>query len=249
MGEQKTLDLSVVIPAYLEEENLRLLLPRVLETVRPLSSDFEVVVVDTQTAMDHTERVCAELGVAYHRREGGNAFGNAVRTGIERSRGKHVVFMDADGSHAPEYISELYKHRTDHDIVIASRYVNGGATENSIPLIVMSRVLNWTYSLFLGLKCKDVSNSFKLYRGDLLRELTLTCDNFDIIEEILFKICYYRPETRVLEIPFTFKKRMFGDTKRKLIVFMASYLWTMVKLRMSVFGRGRIRRNIANRPS
>ena len=230
--------LSVVIPAYLEEENLRLLLPRVHESVRPLGVPYEVVVIDTMTAMDHTELACKAADALYFRREGGNEFGNAVRTGIHKARGEHIVFMDADGSHAPEYIPELYRNRA-HDVVIASRYVSGGATENSYALILMSRVLNWTYSWFLGIKCRDVSNSFKLYRGSLLRELELACDHFDVIEEILFKICYYHPEVRVLEIPFTFKKRMFGDTKRKLLLFMLSYLWTMIKLRLSVYTKRR----------
>ena len=69
----------------------------------------------------------------------------------------------------------------------------------------MSRILNLIYSMVLGLRCRDVSNSFKLYRGNLLRGL-----------------------------PFAFKKRMFGSTKRSLIVFILSFIVTLLRLR---FGR------------
>jgi dolichol-phosphate mannosyltransferase len=61
-------------------------------------------------------------------------------------------------------------------------------TDNNRILILMSWVVNIVYSIVLNLRCKDVSNSFKLYRGDLLRNLNLYCNNFDIVEELLFKL-------------------------------------------------------------
>ena len=60
----------------------------------------------------------------------------------------------------------------------------GGATENSASLVVISRALNIVYSIVLGIKCKDISSSFKLYRADVLKSLELKCDHFDIVEEI-----------------------------------------------------------------
>jgi dolichol-phosphate mannosyltransferase len=177
--------------------------------------------------------VCADLNVRYIARSPGNDFGDAVRTGIREAHGSWIMCLDSDGSHPPEFAPELLAQRNNSDIVIASRYVRGGYTENSLALVMMSRVLNWTYALVLNLKCKDVSNSFKLYRSNLLKELNLSCANFDIIEEILFKILRYHPETRIVEVPFTFKKRMFGETKRNLFLFIATYLYTMAKLRLS----------------
>lgn len=224
-------DLSVVVPAYLEEENLRLLLPRLTRTLESLGIRWEVVVVETMRPMDKTADVCMENGCTCVPREGGNSFGDAVRTGIRKSRGARVIFMDADGSHPPEFIEELWRHRDDAGVVIASRYTPGGVTENSWSLVLMSRVLNLSYSWILGLNCFDVSNSFKLYPGDALRGLTLTCHHFDIVEEILCRLVHGAPPVTVKEIPTTFKKRMFGDTKRNLVLFVASYLSTMLRLR------------------
>ena len=194
---------------------------------------FEIIVVDTQEAMDQSGEVCAQHGVRYIHRRGGNRYGDAVRTGIEEATGEYILFMDADGSHAPEFIPRLFECAGQYDVVIASRYVDKGHTENSFMLILMSRVLNLTYSLVLGLPCKDVSNSFKIYRAAQLKPLNLHCNNFDIVEEILFKMRRGNPRLTIKEIPFTFKKRMFGETKRNLFVFILTYVFTMIKLRLS----------------
>jgi dolichol-phosphate mannosyltransferase len=226
--------LSVVLPAYLEEENLRLLLPRVAAVLEALGITWEVIVVDALTPLDATADVSQACGARAIAREGGNSYGDAVRTGIAKSRGEWVIFMDADGSHPPEWIAKLFAGRGNHDLVIASRYVEKGYTENSLSLVLMSRVLNWTYSIVLGIPVKDVSNSFRLYRGAEVRSLTLSCSNFDIVEEILIKLLRFNPDLRILEIPFTFKKRMFGDSKRNLLLFTFGYVFTLLKLRFFV---------------
>lgn len=226
-------DLTVVLPSYLEEENLRLLLPRIKEHCLHLTPNYEILIVDTMTPMDATAEVCKDVGVTYVNRRGGNTYGDAVRTGISTSKGKKVIFMDADGSHPPSVLDELYQNKDQAQIVIASRYVEGGFTENSRVLVLMSLIVNMGYRIVLGLKCKDVSNSFKLYPGDSLRSLKLTCNNFDIVEEILFKMVRSNPGFNIKEIPFSFKKRMFGETKRNLFVFIFTYVITLFRLRFS----------------
>ncbi len=231
---EKPIELSVVLPAYHEEENLKLLLPRIRNVLSSLNISFEIIVIDTVSPLDHTEETCRENQVRFFRRHPGNYFGDAVRTGISKADGKYILFMDADGSHAPEYIADLFSHRNQYDLVAASRYVDGGYTENNFTLTMMSWVLNKSYSIILNLKMKDVSNSFKLYRGDMIRELKLDCSNFDIIEEIVFKLTRANPAFRIKEVPTSFKKRMFGETKRNLFLFILTFIFTMIRLRMSV---------------
>lgn len=191
-----------------------------------------MLVVDTSKPLDSTKDVCLQCGATYINRSGGDNFGDAVRTGIQKAQGRYVVFMDADGSHTPEFIPNLYRYKDEYDVVIASRYVSGGYTENSRPLVLMSTVLNLTYRLVLGLNCKDISNSFKLYRAEQLKSLTLRCNNFDIVEEILFKLSR-KYKARIKEVPAVFRKRMFGDTKRNLVTFMFTYFYTLCKLRLA----------------
>ncbi len=225
--------LSVVIPAYLEEENLRLILPRLSKVLAALGISHQVLVVDRTRPHDATEQVCRESGAQYVHRTPGDSYGDAVRTGLATARGASVIFMDADGSHAPEFVPTLFAARVGQDVVIASRYVEGGETDNRAYLILLSRFVNLAYSIVLGLNVKDVSNSFKLYDGDQARSIRLTSDNFDIIEELLYKMKKANPQIQILEIPFSFKERMFGHTKRNLIAFALSYLVTLIRLRLS----------------
>lgn len=225
--------LSVILPAYQEEDNLKLLLPRIHLAAEKLFVPYEILVIDTQRPMDKTESVCVENVVKYINREGGNNYGDAIRTGIKSALGKNIIFMDADGSHTPEFIVDLFANRSNYDVVVASRYVAGGKTENNKVLIMMSLILNVIYSVVLNLKCKDVSNSFKLYHTDQLKKIVLKCNNFDIVEEIFLKLKRNKSDLKILELPYCFKQRIFGKTKRNLFVFILSYIYTIIKLRFS----------------
>lgn len=227
--------LSILIPSYREAENLRVILPRINKVCEGLGVAFEVLVIDTTQPMDDTAEVCRVNNTRYINRRGGDRYGDAVRTGIMDACGEYVIFMDADGSHTPEFIPKLFAARLDAEVIIASRYVEGGDTDNAKHLVLMSLIVNLIYSFVLNLPCKDVSNSFKLYHANNLKQLRLQCQNFDIVEEILFKLRRADNKLRIIELPYTFKKRMFGETKRNLFLFMVTYIWTLVRLRLSVF--------------
>ncbi len=223
-------DLSVIIPAYKEAENLKIILPQLVAVIRELGQ-AEVLVIDTVEPLDETAQVCEANAVNYYNRRDGNNYGDAIRTGIAQATGKYTIFMDADGSHDPNFIKALYGYRADFDIVIASRYVNGGDTDNSRLLIFMSLAVNYIYGLVLNIKCQDISNSFKLYQTADLKQLSLKCNNFDIVEEIIYKLKKQKGVLKIKELPFLFKKRMFGDTKRNLLQFILTYIVTLYKLR------------------
>ena len=177
-------------------------------------------------------------------RTGGNAYGDAVRTGIKASIGEYVLLMDADGSHNPRDIARLWLARKDSDIVIGSRYVKGGRTENPLILIWMSRILNYLYRFAFGLPVSDVSNSFRLYRGEQLRSISLVSGDFDIVEEILIRLTFGLTDATVAEVPVTFEKRKAGDSKRNLPAFLLSYMgsiMTMRKFRAAELSRRRRR--------
>ncbi len=234
MPSQPLYEISVVLPAYQEEENLRLLLPRIRTVLDAIGKSYEVLVIDTVEPLDNTKAVCMSYDCTYYPRSGGNHFGDAVRTGIKHALGKYIIFMDADGSHAPEFIEKLYARHLDADLVIASRYIEHGYTENSKILTFMSRALNLTYRIVLGIRCHDLSNSFRLYDSDQLKSIHLSCNNFDIVEEILLKLARNKKAISIIEIPFTFKQRMFGQSKRNLFLFIFTYIYTLVRLRFFV---------------
>jgi dolichol-phosphate mannosyltransferase len=223
--------LSVIMAAYQEGQNLSVLLPRLTTAVRTLAPKHEVLVVDTVTPLDDTEAICAANQVRILRRQPTNDYGDAIRTGIAASRGDFVLIMDADGSHNPEFVRELWNHRRRADVVIASRYVVGGRTDNPPLLVGMSRLLNRFFRAIVRFPVLDVSNSFRIYRGDQLRSLHLTYQHFDILEEILAKLLWHRPKpATVLEIPYRFERRLAGDSKRNLLTFSFHFLVAAARL-------------------
>ena len=142
-------DLTVALPAYQEGPNLAELLPELRRVLDGLGLRYEILVADTPTPMDDTPAVCAANGVRYVPRVGGTTYSHAVNTAIAASRGRHVVFMDADGSHDPAFVARLWAERGNADIVIASRYAPGGRTENPAVLIGMSLMVNVVFRAVL----------------------------------------------------------------------------------------------------
>ena len=238
-NDSQPIELTVVLPAYREAEALKKLLPPLSAAVRQLTPHHEILVVDAQERVDDTSEVCSENQVRHVFRRNGNTYGDAVRTGIEEARGEYVLLMDADGSHNPGQIASLWEHRREFDVVVGSRYIKGGATENPRILIFMSWVVNVTFRTFFQLNCKDVTNSFRLYRGMRLRAMTLQSDNFDIVEELLIKICSGRRAGKLKEVPVTFERRKAGESKRNLVAFAISYIWTLLRLLKIKFAASR----------
>lgn len=224
-------DLSIVLPAYREAESLVSLLPALKLRAAELTASFEILVVDTEQPIDRTAEVCASESVRHVHRRGGNNYGDAVRTGIAEARGEFIIFMDADGSHNPVYLKSLWAQREQYLVVIGSRYVQGGVTENPFYLIAMSFAVNLTFRVAFHLNARDVTNSFRLYRGDPLRALHLDSDDFDIVEELLIKLVTGRAHASVKEVPVVFERRKAGESKRNLVEFAVSYMQTLVRLR------------------
>ena len=141
------MSVSVVLPAYEEAENLKRLLPEITD------------------ALDHTQEICEQNHCTYLRREGGNLYGDAIRTGIRRAKMDYLLIMDADGSHNPKDILRLYDamRSTGSDVIIGSRYADGGETDNSGILILMSYLVNIVYRVLFHLDARDVSDSFRMY--------------------------------------------------------------------------------------
>jgi len=220
-----------MIPAYREADSLRDLLPRIIAAASALTPDYEILIVDTQEPMDDTEAVCAAAGARHINRSGGNQYGDAIRTGIAEARGKYLLCMDADGSHNPSSFASMWAKRAEWDIVIGSRYAEGGHTENPAVLIWMSYVVNLTFRLAFKLTARDVTNSFRLYRTAILKGMRLESNNFDILEEILIRCVTHDPPAQVGEVPVTFERRKAGESKRKLVQFALGYLDTLQKLR------------------
>lgn len=222
--------ISTVLLAYKEAENLKVLLPQIKKQLDSIGEEYEIIVVDTEQKLDNTDEVCAEFGTRYVNQKYPK-FGGAFRTGIECAKFDKFLILDSDGSHNPKYIPAIYKaFKPDIDLVIGSRYTRGGKTNDSKTSVIMSHCLNFVFRIALGIKARDISTDYRLYRTAQLKKVKLESENYDILEEVLLKLKLNNGRLRIAEVPIVFKKRLFGESKRSLIPFMISYLKTLFKL-------------------
>lgn len=229
--------ISVVLLSYNEEENLKILIPKIILSLKKINEKYEIIVVDTIEPTDDTEKVCAQFGAIYINQED-SGFGGAFRTGIKYASMDKFLILDSDGSHDPDSICDIYgKFCEGYDLVIGSRYVSGGITNDSISSRIMSRSLNYVFRLCLGIKAHDISTDFRMYRTELLKNVVLECSAYDVLQEVLIKIKLIKPDFKIGEIPIIFKKRMYGDSKRELIKFIISYIRTLFRLMILRFAK------------
>ncbi len=223
--------ISVVLLAYKEADNLRVLLPQIKNYVERCKEPYEIIVIDTKEPLDDTKGVCRQFGAKYYnQRESG--FGGALREGVRRASMDKFLILDSDGSHKPKYIPLIYHKFVSgaYDVVIGSRYVKGGKTNDSKISYLMSIVLNSVFRICLGIKAKDLSTDYRMYDTRRLKKVRLRCKNYDVLQEVLLKLQLKNPSFKIGEIPITFEKRMFGESKRQLLKFIISYLKTLLYL-------------------
>ena len=219
-------DLTIVIPALNEQENLKLLLPSIHEVVSQLALRSELIVVDGGSH-DETTLVANRLG-ANVVKQNERGYGGALLAGFAAASAPYIATMDADLSHPPVFLKDFWQERNSADLLIASRYVAGGQADMGTGRRILSYVLNRTYAFVLGLKLRDVSSGFRLYDRRALATLTLRARDFDALEEILVKI--YVNGGRVKEVPFHYQARNSGESHAKLIKFGWAYARTLLRM-------------------
>ena len=223
--------ITVALLAYKEAENLKILLPKIKKNLDSLAVDYEIEVIDTAEPLDNTAAVCKEFGATYRNQEY-PGFGGALKTAIKYANNELFLILDSDGSHNPDYIPSMYQKYVleNCDLVIGSRYVSGGKTYDSKSSVIMSRLLNFAFRLFLGIKAKDISTDFRLYDTEQLKQITLENVNYDILQEIILKLKLNKRDLKIGEVPIAFEKRIYGESKRKLIPFIISYIKSLFRL-------------------
>ena len=152
MSNKQPLDLSIIIPALNEAENLAILLPQVRKVLEPLNLDYEIIIVD-ELANDKTHQVAAanQTTVISPSTRG---YGLALFAGFEKAQADFIVTMDADLSHPPEFLKTMWENRHTAEALIASRYVPGGSADMPLPRYLLSKTLNFFFSRGLDLKIK-----------------------------------------------------------------------------------------------
>jgi dolichol-phosphate mannosyltransferase len=225
----------VIIPTYNERENI----PPLVEALMQ-HDGVRVLVVDDQSP-DGTGET-ADAVAAQHRgrvdvlhRTSLRGFGRSYIDGIKRAIREPIDLicqMDADFSHDPARLPDLIAASRRADVVIGSRYVQGGAIVNwPTRRRLLSRFANVYVRALTGLSARDCTSGYRCWRRDALATLPLdrfVSDGYSFLVEMLFLAA--RQGRRIAEVPIAYVERREGQSKMSRAVILESAItpWRLV---------------------
>ncbi len=213
----------VTLCTYNESENL----PGMLKEIRTVLPEGDILVVDDESPdgtgeiADQMAKTDSHIHVLHRKGERGlgSATLKAFQVSLERDYDL-LVNLDADFSHPPRYIPELIEaiQTSRADVAIGSRYVPGGKIIGwPIKRHLMSRCINIWSRLFLRLKVKDCSGSYRCYRCSMMKNIDFDrfrSRGYSVQEELLFRCA--QAGAKIVESPITFEERQVGESKINL---------------------------------
>jgi len=218
MNYKKTI---VLIPTYNERENIRL----IVEEVFSLYPDIKVLVIDDSSPDKTAEEVKEMMGkysglkiLKRVKKTGlGDAYKDAIRHVLENFKEiEYVITMDADGSHQPKYIKSFLKNIENYDLIVGSRYVNGGGIESwEFWRKNLSYFGNLYSKILTGTGISDLTAGFICVRKKIFKKIDFRkIASSGYAYQIEFKFyCVKILGARVKEVPIYFKSRREGESK------------------------------------
>ncbi|WP_025765195.1 glycosyltransferase family 2 protein [Dyadobacter tibetensis] len=226
--------LSVVLPAYNEEESISHTLLSLHGTLNKYNIPHEIVVTN-DNSKDGTLKVLEELSkqiptLVYYTNPGPNGFGYAVRYGLERFTGDCVAVFMADMSDDPEDLVKFYNKMLegDYDCVFGSRWEKGGKVID-YPTVkkVINRVANFIVSVLMGIRYNDTTNAFKLYKRETMEGIKpFLSPHFNLTVELPLKAIVRGYNYAV--VPNSWTNRKYGESKLKIKEMGSRYFFILM---------------------
>jgi len=227
--------LSIVIPAYNEEDCIESTTHLISERLEEDKIDYEILVVN-DNSKDNTEAVLRKINqenprIRYINNYYPNGFGFAVRCGLENFSGDAVAVVMADNSDSPDnMVDYYYKLQEGYDCVFGSRFIKGGKViDYPRHKLIVNRLANLFIQVLFGLKFNDTTNAFKIYRKEVIEGISpLLSHHFNLTVEMPLKAIVrgYSYTT----IPITWRNRTTGISKLKLKEMGSRYLFIVLSI-------------------
>lgn len=226
--------LSIVIPAYNEEESITETVDQIEEALSKVNIDHEIFIVN-DNSKDNTLEVLKSLSekysnLKYETNLGPNGFGYAVRFGLERFSGDCVAVMMADLSDSPYDLIRYYTKMLEgnYDCVFGSRFIKGGKVID-YPFVkkIINRIANLIIRLVMGIKYNDTTNAFKLYKREVIEGVKpILSPHFNLTIELPLKAIIRGYSYTV--IPNSWTNRKYGVSKLKIKEMGSRYFFILV---------------------
>jgi dolichol-phosphate mannosyltransferase len=222
----------IIIPTYNEYDNLRPLLEQIF-TYAPAS---DILIVDDNSP-DGTGQLADEISAQNRQmhvmhRAGKLGLGTAYIAGFKYAvehQYDAAFEMDADFSHDPCYLPNFLSAIESADLVIGSRYVEGGGTPNWSPL---RRFISGGGNIFarfmLGIPVHDCTAGYRCYRRDVLKSIdldTIESQGYAFQVELAYRV--FKHNFKIVETPIIFRDRRVGKSKMSRAIFLEGFTWVI----------------------
>jgi len=225
--------LSIVIPAYNEENGIAEIATRVLSVESELKKvgvdGLELLVVD-DGSKDRTVEIASQIpGVTLVQHPQNKGYGAALKTGFSKARGELIGFLDADGTYPPEYFPQLCLAALNGaDLVIGSRMAG---EDSQMPLT--RRIGNFFFATLLTVlsrqKVSDSASGMRVFKREILEQIYPLPDGLNLTPVMSTRALH--EGISIGEVPITYSERV-GRSKLSVIhdgrIFLQSMIWTVL---------------------
>lgn len=214
---------SIIIPAYREEEHIANTITEMIVRLRQKRFNFEVLVVLDSIPGDRTGPIIHELCEKFAElrmieRFGKRGVGDAVRTGIRAAKGS--IFVPVMGDHS-ESSNDLVKLvgavAQGYDMAIGDRFKHGKPCGYPFLKYIANRCCNFLIKLMFSVPSSDTTNAFKAYNAPVLKQLDISSKGFEVFVEIPLKVFLRVPNVNIASISVQHFVRKKSEAKLSLL--------------------------------
>ena len=222
--------ISILIPSFNEEKTILNVLNRISKTIDP-SINYEVVIINdgstdnTLKLLEQNKNLYNQL-ITYERNYGK---GNAVKKGLEVSKGKYIFFQDADLEYDPIDINKFIKliNRFEPDLIIGSRLNYSEYTRSHNILNKFgNKFITFIFNLFYNTTFTDIYSCYACFKKDLLNEKNLKTKGFEQHAEIICKVI--KKGKKFYEVPISYNGRTHEEGKKIKFYHIFAVLFRIV---------------------
>jgi dolichol-phosphate mannosyltransferase len=238
--------LAIAIPTYNEAANIRTLLESIHDQLSRISNVQTIVYVIDDNSPDGTADLVTSIAKTCKTKNFAiTVIGRSVKDGlggayifgfneILKTKADYIIQMDGDLSHDPKYLPSFVKAAGQHDLIIGSRYITGGATPDwSLFRKFLSRGGNMYARLILGNKVADYTGGYNMFSAKLLRQAdisTIRSTGYGFLIDLKFRALQHAQS--VHQVPIVFHDRHHGKSKLpKSTIITNLFLVPLIKLR------------------
>jgi len=220
--------LSIILPLYNEEKNIKTVFEDILSEIKDYAIDLEIILVN-DGSKDKTGAIAGELAAKYSfvrlvTSQNNQGYGAAIRKGIANAEKEWTLIMDADGQLRIQDLKRFWDIKNTYDFLLGYRIKR----EDNLYRRWIGKMGTLCANLFLreDLRVKDINCGFKLFRTELLKKIPLISSGSIFYFEILYKLSKYK--LKFSQLPVSHLKRRTGKAT-------GGNIRTIIKIFIEVF--------------